>query len=263
MQPRAQPPVRRGALAAPWTAPSARCSSSPSSPASRCVGAAGRVCVRPVLARGCLPAARAVPHTALGAQFRLVLLQTAVAIHQSMCARCMCQGPPHSHPHRPAVLPMPLTIIPVVLPRHCRTLPPAPRLRPTCWPPATPCLTRCGRCDPDFCATNRSATLSPCCANACSAQLPCSHRWSTTPPAPCLTPLATLPTGLTLLLTRLPHPSPYSLPHPLPQAKCQQDVADLSRALDSLMGDVDPQGICQLVEFCAPGELAAGPRSAG
>ena len=34
------------------------------------------------------------------------------------------------------------------------------------------------------------------------------------------------------------------------QEQCLQDVADLFRALDHLLRDVDPEGVCRVVDFC-------------
>lgn len=35
------------------------------------------------------------------------------------------------------------------------------------------------------------------------------------------------------------------------QAKCDRDVTDLFAALDSLLHDVDAQGVCSVFDFCA------------
>ncbi|KAL4420667.1 hypothetical protein ABPG75_010323 [Micractinium tetrahymenae] len=35
------------------------------------------------------------------------------------------------------------------------------------------------------------------------------------------------------------------------KARCLQDVADLFRALDHLLHDVDPEGVCEMAEFCS------------
>lgn len=43
---------------------------------------------------------------------------------------------------------------------------------------------------------------------------------------------------------------PRSGPPPCWQARCLTDVADLFRALDHLLHDVDPEGVCQVAEFC-------------
>jgi hypothetical protein len=47
------------------------------------------------------------------------------------------------------------------------------------------------------------------------------------------------------------------------QERCLQDVANLFAALDNLLHDVDPEGVCRVADFCDPtGLLAAAPPAA-
>ncbi|PSC71700.1 proactivator polypeptide-like [Micractinium conductrix] len=43
------------------------------------------------------------------------------------------------------------------------------------------------------------------------------------------------------------------------KARCLQDVASLFSALDNLLHDVDPEGVCQVAEFCSKDGVAAAP----
>ncbi|KAL4451414.1 hypothetical protein ABPG77_009486 [Micractinium sp. CCAP 211/92] len=42
------------------------------------------------------------------------------------------------------------------------------------------------------------------------------------------------------------------------KARCLQDVADLFRALDNLLHDVDPEGVCEVAEFCSQHDSIEG-----